>query len=109
VKRLQRPPNIFLIRAACLGGALALAASIAAVAPNGNFVPTFAYVACTLAVCAVTTLVTIRVLTLLGRGKSGNPEIAGLVEIGLLIGLFVVSPLTLTGAFELLEAVVGGL
>ena len=109
MRRQQRPPSIFLIRAAWLGGALALAASIAAVAPNGNFVLTFAYVACTLGVCAVTTLVTIRVLTLLGRGKSGNPEIAGLVEIGLLIGLFVVSPLTLTGAFELLEAVVGAL
>ncbi len=109
MRRLQRPPNIFLIRAAWLGGALALAASIAAIAPNGNFVLTFAYVACTLGVCAVTTLVTIRVLTLLGRGKNGNPEIAGLVEIGLLIGLFVVSPLTLTGAFHLLEAVVGAL
>ena len=108
MRRQQRPPSI-LIRAACLGGALVLAASIAAIAPNGNFVPTFAYVACTLGVCAVTTLVTIRVLTLLGRGKSGNPEIAGLVEIGLLIGLFVVSPLTLTGAFQLLEAVVGSL
>ena len=107
MRRQTRQPSTFLIRAASIVGALALAAAIAALAPSGNFATTFAYVACTLAVCAVTTLVTIRVLTRLGRGKSGNPEIAGLVEIGLLICLFVVSPLTLTGAFQLLEAVVG--
>ena len=94
---------------ACAAGALALVAAIAAVAPSGNFAPTFAYVACTLGVCACTTLVTIRLLIRLGRGKTGDPEAAGMVEIGLLVGLFIVSPLALTGAFHLLDAVLGGL
>jgi hypothetical protein len=109
VRRPTREKRPFVNGAACAAGALGLAVAIAAVAPSGNFATTLAYVACTLGVCAVTTLVTIRLLTRLGRGRSGNPEIAGLVEIGLLIGLFIVSPLTLTGAFELLEAVLGGL
>ena len=109
MKRPTREKRPFLSRAACTAGALGLAASIAALAPSGNFTLTFTYVACTLGVCACTTLVTIRVLTRLGRGKSSNPEAAGMVEIGLLVGLFVVSPLTLTGAFHLLDAVLGGL
>jgi hypothetical protein len=86
-----------------------MAVAIAALAPSGNFAPTLVYVACTLGVCALTTLVTIRVLAWLWLGKSGSRETAGMVEIGLLIGLFIVSPLTLTGAFQLLEAVLGGL
>jgi hypothetical protein len=79
-----------------------MAVAIAAQGPRGNFALTFAYVACTLGVCACATGVTIRVLARLTRG-----EAAGLVEIGLLIGLFVVSPLALSGAFQLLQATIG--
>jgi hypothetical protein len=88
-------------------GAVAMSAAIAALEPNRDFALTFVYVACTLGVCAVTTAVTIRVLARLMHGRSGDGEAQGLVEIGLLIGLFVVSPLALTGAFQLLQAVVG--
>jgi len=109
VSQQTRPQRNNRIGAACVAGALGLAAAIAALSPSGNFALTFIYVACTLGVCACTTLVTIRVLTRLGRGKSGNPEAADMVEIGLLAGLFIVSPLALTGAFQLLEAVVGAL
>jgi hypothetical protein len=83
-----------------------MAAAIAALGPSGDIPRIFLYVACTLGVCAGATGVTIRVLACLMRGKSGG-EAAGLVEIGLLIGLFGVSPLALSGAFQLLEAVVG--
>jgi hypothetical protein len=81
-----------------------MAAAIAALGPNGNYPLIFTYVACTLGVCACTTVVTIRVLGFLWRGSAD-----GVVEFGLLIGLFIVSPLTLTGAFQILQAVVGSL
>ena len=81
-------------------------AAIAALGPNGNFALTFIYVACTLGVCAAAIMATIRVLARLMCGP-GAPEATGIVGVGILIGLFVVSPLALSGAFQLLRAVVG--
>ena len=80
-----------------------LAAAIAALAPSGDFVRTFLYVTCTLAVCACATVATVRVLARLFK------EAAGIVEFGALIGLFVVAPVALIGAFQILEAVIGSL
>jgi hypothetical protein len=102
----RRPPLTPKHRAGFLfaGGSIAMAAAIAALGPNGNYPLVFAYVACTLGVCACTTFVTIRALGFLWRGGA-----EGVVEFGLLIGLFIVSPLTLTGAFEVLQAIVGSL
>jgi hypothetical protein len=92
-----------------VAGTVAMAAAISALGPNGNYVLIFTYVVCTLGVCACTTFATIRVLGYLWRGKSGAGSADGVVEFGLLIGLFIVSPLTLTGAFQILQAVVGSL
>jgi hypothetical protein len=106
----RRPRLIAKHRAGFLfaGGIVAPAAAIAALGPNGNYPLVFAYVASTLGVCACTTFATIRVLGLLWHGKSATDSAEGVVEFGLLIGLFIVSPLTLTGAFQVLHAVVGG-
>jgi hypothetical protein len=106
---VSRPPRSLIRFRAGLAasGAVATSAAIAVLEPNRDFALTFIYVACTFGVCAVATAVTIRVLARLMCGPSGDREAQGLVEIGLLIGLFVVSPLALTGAFELLQAVVG--
>jgi len=84
-------------------GAVAMTAAIAGLAPSGDFFLTFLYVACTFSVCALATWTTIHVLVRFARGRSG------IVEIGLLVGLFGVSPLALTGALILLEAVAGAL
>jgi hypothetical protein len=43
------------------------------------------------------------------HGKSATGSAEGVVEFGLLLGLFIVSPQTLTGAFQILQAVVGAL
>jgi hypothetical protein len=107
----RRPRLIAKHRAGFLfaGGIVAPAAAIAALGPNGNYPLVFAYVASTLGVCACTTFATIRVLGYLWRGNSGAGSADGVVEFGLLIGLFIVSPLTLTGAFQILQAVIGSL
>ena len=92
------PRGIFVV-----AGAVAMTAAIAGLAPSGDFFLTFLYVACTFSVCALTTWTTIRVLAQFARDRSG------VVEIGLLVGLFGVSPLALSGALILLEAVAGAL
>jgi len=43
----------------------------------------------------------------LGKGRPGRHDRPGFVEIGFLIGLFAVSPMALSGAFVLLEALLG--
>jgi hypothetical protein len=82
---------------------MVLAAAMAALGPSGDFARTFLDVVCTLVVCACATAVTIRTL---GWVMTGG---AGTVELGLLIGLFVVAPAALAGAFQILEAVIGAL
>jgi len=84
-------------------GATVFAAAAAALSPSGDFIRIFLYVAATLAVCACATAATIRVL---GRVFK---DAVGTVAFGALIGLFVVAPLALSGAFHLLEAVLGTL
>ncbi|HTZ36225.1 MAG TPA: hypothetical protein VMB84_09400 [Stellaceae bacterium] len=100
MRRPRRPTRV-CAGALAGGAAMALAAAAALLGRSGNFALTFAYVACTLGVCACATAATIGVLAR-WRDESG-----GLVEIGLLVGLFVVSPLALIGAFRLLAATIG--
>lgn len=80
-----------------------MTAAIAGLAPSGNFLLTFLYAGCTFVVCALATGTTVRLAAQLARGRSGA------VEIGLLIGMFGVTPLALSGALALLEAVAGAL
>jgi hypothetical protein len=102
---VSRPSHHTTRAGGIVAGALAMAAAIAALGPHGNFALIFLYVAATIGVCALATAATIRVLARLMHGS----EATGLVEFGLLIGLFVVSPLALSGAFRILRATVGSL
>jgi|HubBroStandDraft_4_1064222.scaffolds.fasta_scaffold352764_2 hypothetical protein len=88
-------------------GILAIVCAISALGRRDSFAVTFLYVACTLLVGGTATVVTIRGIAGPARGKGGRRPVAGSFETGLLIGLFVVAPLALSGAFALLEALVG--
>jgi hypothetical protein len=87
-------------------GILAMVCAISALGRRDSFIVTFLYVACTLLVGAAATLVTIRGIAGFGKSKDGRDQ-AGLFETGFLIGLFVVAPLALSGAFVILEALIG--
>ena len=91
------------------GGAVAMLVAIAALGGRGSFWVTFAYVTCTALVATCATSVTIQGAARLGRRRPGTGDEPGFIEAGLLIGLFVVSPLALSGAFVILEALVGSL
>jgi hypothetical protein len=84
-------------------GVAAFAAVTATLSPSGDYSRTFLYVACTLAVCGCATVVTIGLLRRLFE------DAAGVVEFGAMIGLFVIAPAALLGAFQILEAVIGAL
>jgi hypothetical protein len=90
-------------------GATAMLAAIAALGQRGNFWMTFLYVSCTALVATCATAVTIRGAARLGKRRPGAGDAPGFIEAGLLIGLFVVSPLALSGAFIILDALVGSL
>jgi hypothetical protein len=88
-------------------GTLALVCAISSLGQHDSFVVTFLYVACTLLVGGAATIVTIRGVAGPAKGKDGRDQPAGLFETGFLIGLFVVAPLALSGAFVILGALVG--
>ena len=87
-----------------LGGVL-----IAAAAEGGHadFGKTLLYALCTVAVVAAATGVTIGGAARLGKGRPGWGDRPGFIEAGLLIGVFAISPLALSGAFAILNALVG--
>ena len=90
-----------------LAGALAMSCAIAALGRRGSFLVTLLYVSCTVLVGAAATLVTIRGIAGPTRRAGGSGPPPGLFETGFLIGLFVVAPLALSGAFAILEVLVG--
>ena len=91
------------------GGAIAMLAAISTLGGRANFWLTFLYVGCTALVATCATAVTIRGAARLGKRRPGAGDRPGFIEVGLLIGLFVVSPLALSGAFVILNALVGSL
>ncbi|GEM_PF-4933789 len=97
-------------RALAVGGAVvAMVLAISALGGRAGFWLTFLYVGCTVAVATCATAVTINGAARLGRRRPGAGDRPGFIEAGLLIGLFLVSPLALSGAFIILGALVGPL
>ena len=96
-------------KAVIVSGALAMLVTIAALGGRAEFARNFLYLACTVSVATCATMVTIRAAARLGKRRPGFGDRPGFVEMGLLLGLFVVSPLALSGAFELLQAVIARL
>jgi hypothetical protein len=88
-------------------GIVVLLTVTAALGGRAHFGVTLLYVACTVLVVACATSVTICGAVRLGKGQPGRRDRPGFVEIGFLIGLFAVSPMALSGAFVLLDALVG--
>ena len=86
-------------------GALAMLVSVAALGGRAEFARNLLYLTCTAAVATTATMVTIRAAARLGKRRPGFGDRPGFVEMGLLLGLFVVSPLALSGAFEILQVV----
>jgi len=99
----------FAVGALIAGGVLAMLVATAALGGRAGFWINFSYLACTVLVASCATMVTIRGAARLGKRRPGFGDRPGFVEAGLLIGLFVVSPVALTGAFEILGAVLGRL
>jgi hypothetical protein len=89
------------------GGIVALLTIMAALGGRAHFGITLLYVVCTVFVVACATWVTICGAAQLGKGRPGRHDRPGFIEIGFLIGLFAVSPMALSGAFVLLEALLG--
>src|SRR5215813_9109269 len=90
------------------GGIVAGLAATAALGGRSHFGITLLYVVCTVFVVACATWVTICGAAKLGKGRPGYGDRPGFIEIGFLIGLFAVSPMALSGAFVILDALVGG-
>jgi len=91
----------------CGAGAVAMIGAMSSLGRHESFGVTFLYVASTLLVVAMATVVTI--LGIAGRGhrEAARDPAPGLVETGFLIGFFVTSPLALIGVFQILQALVG--
>ena len=88
-------------------GLAAMLAALAAANGRGDFGRTLLYALCTVAVVIVATGVTVGGATRLGKGRPGWGDRPGYVEAGLLIGVFLIAPAALSGAFVILNAMVG--
>lgn len=96
------------MRKLMLGGGIGgLLAVLAAADGRAGFGKSLAYALCTLAVVAAATLVTVGGAVRLGRGRPGWGDRPGYVEAGLLIGVFLIAPTALAGAFTILDALIG--
>ena len=85
----------------------ALLAAIAAANGRGDFGKTLLYALCTVAVVIAATGVTVGGAARLGKGRPGWGDRPGYIEAGLLIGVFAIAPAALSGAFVILNALVG--
>src|SRR5437764_11920398 len=90
----------------CFGLATFLAV-IAAANGRGEFGKTLLYALCTIAVVIAATGVTVAGAARLGKGRPGWGDRPGYVEAGVLIGVFLIAPAALSGAFVILNAMVG--
>jgi hypothetical protein len=88
-------------------GLAALLAVFAAANGRGDFGRTLLYALCTILVVGVATLVTVGSAARFGKGRPGGGDKPGYVEAGLLIGVFAIAPTALSGAFVILNALIG--
>ena len=88
-------------------GLAALLAALAAANGRGDFGRTLLYALCTILVVGVATAVTVGSAARLGKGRPGWDDKPGYIEAGLLIGVFAVAPAALSGAFLILDALIG--
>jgi hypothetical protein len=84
-----------------------LVAAAASLGGRAGFVVTLLYATSTVLVITCATGVTVSGAARLGKCRPGRGDRPGFVEIGFLIGFFVVSPTALSGAFVILDALVG--
>jgi hypothetical protein len=104
----RRRPGPRPLRKALLGCALGAALAAIAVADGrGDFGKTLLYALCTIAVVIAATGVTIGGAARLGKSRPGWGDRPGYIEAGLLIGVFAIAPAALSGAFVILNALVG--
>lgn len=88
-------------------GLTVLLAALAAAGGRDDFAKTLLYALSTIAVVTVATAVTIGGAARLGKGRPGWGDRPGYIEAGLLIGIFLIAPAALSGAFVILDALVG--
>jgi hypothetical protein len=84
-----------------------LLAALAAADGRGDFRKTLLYTLCTVAVVIAATGVTIGGAARLGRCRPGWGDRPGYIEAGLLVGVFLIAPAALSGAFAILNAAIG--
>ena len=88
-------------------GLAALLAVLAAADGRGDFGQTLLYALCTVVVVGIATAVTVASAARLGKGRPGWGDKPGYIEAGLLIGVFAIAPTALSGAFVILNALIG--
>jgi hypothetical protein len=94
-------------KALLCSGLAALLAVLAAANGRGDFGKTLLYALCTVAVVIAATGVTVGGAARLGKRRPGWGDRPGYVEAGLLLGVFAIAPTALSGAFVILNAMVG--